>query len=185
MIRTLRTRLTENGWDTLSLLMPMAGRQSPRDIYYSLKDISIYRISEAVKFFEKKNNINLGLVGHGMGANMAAQFQAATPLEGIRGIVMINADAKHASTEEALKVIDVPILDLYGSQSHPRVQDTAVNRKRAISFTAGNLNFRQYRYLGADDDFRGLQDQLYLTIRAWLGKNISGKEIILNNKEQN
>ena len=184
IIRPLRTLLTNNGWDTLSIQMPLAGKLSSRDTYYSLLPQSALRLNAALSFFENKNNTNLGLIGHGMGANMAVNFLSNTPRDSLRGLIAIGMDSENPIILDKLKKIQIPMLDIYGSLDFPFVLNTAAARKRAVTLNAANLNYRQFKRLGADHYFTGLQKSLFTSVRAWLGKNIAGEEVILrkNNK---
>ncbi|MBT8439302.1 MAG: alpha/beta hydrolase family protein, partial [Gammaproteobacteria bacterium] len=76
VIKPIRNLLTKSGWDTLALQMPIPSMDSSGTIFPELEVVyavlaseAIARINAAVKFFEDKENNNLAIVGHGLGAN--------------------------------------------------------------------------------------------------------------------
>jgi len=183
IIRPLRTRLVEHGWDTLSIQMPVAGKFSHRKTYDSMIPEAIDRINEAVSFFTQKNNFNLGIVAHGHGAATGAHYLATTPLEVVGGMIAISMDLETPHSEDDLKKIKVPFIDIYGELDLNSVTKSASDRKRAVSFNAANLKYRQIRKTGADHFFTGLEDSLFVTVRNWLAKNVAGEEVILKQDE--
>ncbi len=181
IIRTLRNDLIESGWDTLSVQMPVTDMHAHRDRHYNLLPIGMARIGAAANFFAQKNNFNIGVVAHGFGANHAVQYLADAPAETIKGVILIGMDSENKETLENLKKIKLPLLDIYGSEDLPKVIDTAHKRQRAVASSAGNLQYQQYRQIGADHYFNGLTHTLANVVSSWLNKYIAGNQIQLNN----
>jgi len=185
IIRTLRNGLIESGWDTLSIQMPVGDRFANRNDYFAMLPDGNERIKAAVQFYMKKNDMNLGVIGHGFGAKNVVQSLAKSPMKAVSGIILIGMDSSDDETKNALENLNLPILDLYGSQDLPLVLETTPKRQRASSFKAGNANYLQYRKIGADHYFTGLQGQLLSTVRAWIDRYIAGNEIFLGNNGKN
>jgi len=181
VIRPLRTGLTESGWDTLSLQMPAAYPGGGRQDIEKLAAQAALRIQAGIQFFKENNVSNIAITAHGMGATMAAfylgqdQFSNQQKQPGsITALLMISMDGSQQQASKYLEKLELPILDIYGSQDIDPVKATARERKLAVVAKAGNLNYRQVRMQGADHYFTGQEQALVRTVRSWLAKNAGG-----------
>jgi hypothetical protein len=181
IVRTLRTELNNNGWDTLSIQLPVTDLYAPRDEYYKLIDEATARLSSATQFYREKNNLNIGIVGHGFGGSVAISFMAASPPKEVTGVSIIGMDSRDKQTLENLEKIKVPLLDLFGSEDLPSVVETAPKRQRAVMLYGASEKYLQYRVAGADHNFLGLEYQLLTIISSWMDKEIAGQEINIGN----
>ncbi len=171
VVHPLRTGLPEHGWATLSIQLPVLANDAPLGDYAPLFDEASPRIAAAVDYLRKHDNKTLVLVGHSLGAAMAARYLAgedAPPVDGFVaiGLNVITLDDR-MNGAKALEKIDIPVLDLYGSRDLDGVLASAGQRARAAR-KAGNDAYRQQRIEGADHFFLGMQDTLVRTVYGWL-----------------
>lgn len=173
VIHPLRTQLPEHGWETLSLQMPLAAADAPANIYQSLVAEAAPRFAFAADTLTQRGIEPIVLIGHGLGADMLAQWLAADPPEQVMAFVAIGLaiDPVQPSnaTLSALKKIQLPILDIFGSADSRLVTDTAQARKAAARI-AKNRWYTQIEIEGATHFFHSLDDVLVARVRAWMRK---------------
>lgn len=181
LIRTLRNGLIESGWDTLAIQLPVTDTHAHRDEYYKLMDEATARLAAAVDYYRSKNILNIGIVAHGFGGNVAVNYMAVSPAKEVNGIAIIGMDSRDSQTLENLEKITVKILDLFGSEDLPSVLETAPKRQRAVTLFGASANYMQYRVNGANHHFSGLDHMVLNIIRAWKDKHIAGSEVRIGN----
>ncbi|OOZ37619.1 DUF3530 family protein [Solemya velesiana gill symbiont] len=173
VISPLRMELPESGWETLSIQLPVAAKDAPPWLYRELIPESFPRIKFAVEYFKQRKITDLVLLGHGLGARAGAEFLGAGVPGEIKAFVAVGLPAQGApNTLEALKKINIPILDLYGSRDIDSVLESTVDRVEAAR-EGGNSHYRQREVVGADHFFTGRERHLVGTIRDWMRKSLS------------
>jgi pimeloyl-ACP methyl ester carboxylesterase len=180
VIHPLRSALPKHGWATLSVQMPVAHRSDGFEGYFDLFEDATTRITAAVEFLESRGIRNIALIGHSMGALMGSFFVAESPEHRIKALITIGLNGRETHSERnALRLIEkinIPMLDIYGSEDLPGVQST--HRARATAARkAGNKDYRQLKILGADHFFNYHEEQLLIRTRSWLHKTIPGKVV--------
>ncbi|MCU7924930.1 MAG: alpha/beta hydrolase family protein [Candidatus Thiodiazotropha sp. (ex Dulcina madagascariensis)] len=171
VINPLRRQLASNGWDSLSLQMPVSDDPPDLDALQALLTEASPRIQAAIDYLANRQIENLVFVGHGLGATMALNHATSRPSQDLRGIVAIGLsmaqDNERDPVYQAMVGLEIPILDLYGSRDLASVTGSAAAR-RAAAAKNPRADYRQDRVAGADHFFKGLQDHLVTRIRAWL-----------------
>lgn len=181
VIQPLRIRLTEHGWDTLSIQLPVAAAGAPSEDWQALIPEAAPRITAAADYLRKQNQLNLVLVAHSLGSRMGAEYlasgQAAKEFQAFVAVGM-SADTSQpeSKTLGALRKIQLPTLDIYGERDLASVKSSAKARRMAAR-AANNSAYQQLEIPGADHFFNGLDDLLVSRVRAWLAKTAQGKEI--------
>jgi dienelactone hydrolase len=191
VIKPIRNRLAQSGWDTLAMQMPIPSMDSSGNLFPELEVVypalateAVARINAAVKFFEDNNNSNLAIVGHGLGANMAISYLANDPAKEFQTLVAISLNHNQPGNFfESLSQLKLPVLDIYGSRDIRAVVSGADSRKKAIVVEAENSRFRQYMIEGANHYFTALEAELVSTVRAWLKK--TSPVVKISSSEQN
>lgn len=172
----LRSQLPESGWETLSIQLPIAAPDAPRESNQALIPEAFPRITAAIEFFRQRQIDNVSLVGHSLGARMGLEYLAAEPDKKIKALVAVGLSATKeqpvTGTLAALQKVKLPILDMYGSQDLEPVLATVEARANEAR-RAGNEDYRQIEVTGADHFFSGLDDQLVQRVRAWLAKTLT------------
>jgi pimeloyl-ACP methyl ester carboxylesterase len=171
IINPLRSELPEKGWSTLSIQMPILANDAPLQDYLPLFDEAGPRIEAAVSFLRNRGNQTIVLIGHSLGAAMAASYLANNPQHGLQGLVVIGLGVIDLDDRMngvlALEKIQVPVLDLYGSNDLATVLDS-VKARASAARTASNTNYRQIEVEDADHFFTGLEDTLNHHVSGWL-----------------
>jgi len=186
VVQPLRMGLTEHGWETLALQMPVAPRGAGLWAYTALIPEAAPRIAAAVQFFQQRKIAKIVIIGHSMGARMGLESLAAGVPNGVIAFVAVgiptNADESDAGTLGALKKLKLPILDIYGSRDLPSVLGNVKNRNIAAR-QAANEGYRQVEIVGADHYFRGMDETLLARVNAWIGREAAQSKLVYKGGE--
>jgi len=169
VVQPLRVGLTEFGWHTLSIQMPILANDAAHADYAEIYDWVPGRIDAAVAYLRAQGFTAPVLIGHSQGATMAlyylsgkhqpiAGFVAIGLSAGVEGGPMYNLSHLAVTTE--------PMLDLFGSDDLPEVIDSAV--ARAGRGSVADRDYRQVRVDGADHFFEDEEAVLLDQVTAWL-----------------
>lgn len=180
VVQPLRVGLTEAGWDTLSIQLPVAREGASDAEWLALVEEAAPRIDAALAMLREKQIRNVVIVAHSFGSRMAADYLAKNSPAEVQAFVAIGMSGEDADpnsgTLGALRKISLPTYDLYGQRDLPQVLDTVNQRARAAR-DAGNENYRQNEVAGADHFFAGQDALLLSTVRAWLHKHAKGSQV--------
>jgi dienelactone hydrolase len=172
VIRPLRQHLSNQGWDTLSLQLPVTQTTAlPPQALDTLLQQAVPRIQAAIDYFTEKKQQDLVLVGHGLGGIMALYFATQQTQGNLRAIaaigIAIPTDAEKDPVRHAIAQLEIPLLDLYGSRDLITVRHSAPERRR-IARDHDRKDFYQVEIVGADHFFSGMPNSLTRRIHAWL-----------------
>jgi len=171
LVFPLRTGLTENDWNTLSIQMPVLDNESSFYDYLDILPEAHPRINAAVEFIKLKNQKNIILLAHSCGVYMAVDWLHANPNAGIRafiGIGMGPTDYGQPMPEAfPLQDIKIPVLDIRGENDYPAVQRNAPRRWKNIQ-QAANPKSQQWVVEKADHYFNDREEALLDEITEWL-----------------
>jgi len=174
IINPLRSDLPDHGWSTLSIQMPILANDATLKDYAPLFDEVAPRIEAAIGFLRDQGNQTVVLIGHSLGASMAASYLSSNGQLGIQGFIAIGLSATTADEKMnsalALEKIRVPVLDLYGSRDLAAVLRSVKARKKAAR-KAANSRYQQLEIEGADHFFVGMEDTLNRRVYGWLKTN--------------
>lgn len=132
-IGALRSELSERGYATLSLQMPVLAAEVPPADYPALFPIARERIAAGVAFLRDRSASRIAVVSHSMGARMSNDW-LATPGAQINGWVAIGiSNGVFAPVSGSF-----PILDLYAERDFDIVLARAPERRAAISARRGS-----------------------------------------------
>jgi pimeloyl-ACP methyl ester carboxylesterase len=182
--RPLRIGLSNHGWNTLSIQVPVLGTDKRLADYQSLFADASARINAAIAYLKKLGIKKVVLIGHGLGAWMSLYAVSTTPKMSIEGLVMIGIDARTKDPKlrpvTLIKRLVLPVLDLYGENDLESTIRQALSRKQAArsaglvipvpySPSTGDAStYRQFAVDGANHDFEGQDDVLLGRVRGWL-----------------
>jgi len=172
VIQPLRVGLTKHNWNTLSIQMPVLPNEAEYPEYAPLYDEVAPRINAAIKYLQDNGSSTIVLIGHSQGAAMTAYY-LSTSKPDVNGFVAIGmasfADDPRMNSIKALEKINVPVLDLYGSEDLELVRNSSGARTESAK-VAGNKNYTQVKVSGANHFFDGKEDELVETVAGWLDK---------------
>jgi len=171
IIQPLRVQLAEEGWNTLSLQMPILSNDANIDDYKPLMKEAPERIDAGIRYLAKNGAKKVVIIAHSLGSLMTAQYLAnktlyqedksKTPIIAFIGIGMGKETAK------SLNKIKLPILDLYGEKDLPAVISSATLRMRAAE---GNKSYKQIKVSNANHFFEDQDDDLLKVVTEALMK---------------
>lgn len=160
VIQPLRVALTERGFNTLSIQMPVLENSIGSDGYVSLFVDADNRINSAVNYLTAKNLESNVLIAHSLGSVMSTHYLAnnINSFKRYVGIGMPKTAIKYLSN------IDIPVLDLYGNEDIPSVMQGIQGKQQA---SMHNSSYRQIM-VNADHFFNDKDDLLVSEVNAWL-----------------
>ncbi|MDP6919786.1 MAG: alpha/beta fold hydrolase [Arenicellales bacterium] len=170
-IGPLRVALSEAGWHTLSLQMPVLEKSAKYFDYVPVLPEALPRIDAALAHLAAENISPVVLLAHSCGAHMAMLWMEQLADEGIDAFIGIGMGAtdyqqpmRHPFPFALLKV---PVLDLYGALDYPAVHRMAPERLQLIN-EGGNPLSKQVVSAGVDHYFTDNSDQLIEEVNGWL-----------------
>jgi pimeloyl-ACP methyl ester carboxylesterase len=136
VIQPIRVALTERGFNTLSIQMPVLENGMGSESYMPLLADADNRINSAVNYLTAQGLEANVLIAHSLGSVMSTHYLAnnANPFKHYVGIGMPKTAAQYLSE------IDIPVLDLYGDEDIPSVMQGIQEKQRASKH---NSNYRQ------------------------------------------
>ena len=167
----LRTALPEHGWDTLSLQMPVLGKEAKYYDYVPIFPAAFPRIRAGIEFLRAHGARTVVLAAHSCSVHMAMAFvrrHGDAGFDGFIGIGMGATDYRQPMREPfPLVSMSVPVLDLFGAEDYPAVLREAPARLAAIR-AAGNPLSAQRIVPDAEHFFRSNEDALIEAVTEWL-----------------
>jgi len=152
IIGTLRSRLAERGYSTLSIQMPVAAADAGQEAYPPLFADAADRIAKSAGWLKSKSPAHLVLLSHSMGSRMANAYLdgtgAASPFSAWVALGL-GQPYSSATTGYAL-----PILDVYGELDLATVRESAAQRRAALN----PLNGSKQTVLARADHFYSTQE---------------------------
>ena len=169
VVLPLRVGLTESGWDTLSIQMPVLANDAEHADYAVIYDWVPGRIDAAVAYLRDKGIDKIVLIAHSQGSTMTAYYlsQEHLPVDGFVAIGMSGGIPDGPmDTLAHLPGLKIPMLDLYGSEDLPEVLSSAGDR--ATQATRAGDDYTQQKVDGADHFFEGEEVELLEAVNGWL-----------------
>jgi pimeloyl-ACP methyl ester carboxylesterase len=160
--------MATRGWNTLSIQMPILPNEATYEEYVPLYPEVPPRLQAAEDFLISQGIKDIVIVAHSQGATMSAYYLSRHDHQ-VRGFVAIGMQASQPdpaiNAANSLKLIRIPVLDLYGSEDLAEVLNTIQLRKDAA---AQNTGYKQKMVKGADHFFVTKNTPLIETIDEWL-----------------
>ena len=164
LIGTLRAKLTDLGWTTLSIQMPVEAADARPEAYYpALFPEAIDRVARAGAWLAAKQPGPIAIVSHSMGAWMTNAYFDETSASPYRAWVCIGITGGFSL---ATGFSSRPVLDVYGEQDHANAVGAAWRRRITVALAAGGS--RQVMMPGANHFHHGREDALAREIDGWL-----------------
>ena len=168
VVYPVRVEMAYRGWHTLSIQMPILPNDADDHEYVPLFPEAPPRLEAAARFLGDKGYTTVVVVAHSHGAAQTAYNLSRQPT-GIDAFVAVGmtGDQKdpQIDTSKALQRIDMPVLDLYGSEDLPQVLQSASSRRAGA---AANPAYRQQVIDGAGHFFDGMNDELIEAVEAFV-----------------
>lgn len=174
-IDTLRTDLTDAGFHTLSLQMPILAADAPFGAYGKTFPEAFERIDAGIEYLQAKGIKRVLLIGHSSGAMTAVAYAAKGPQAPVKGIVAIGLSTLANGPDAMqpalmLKSVHVPVLDLYGNNDLHEVL-AYTEARRSAAQAAGNKGYSAVRVPDANHFFTDQYEALKKHTLGWLSRN--------------
>ena len=172
VISPLRTRLTEIGWSTLSIQMPILSPEEPVAEYGKTLRMANSRIQAAVAYLHDWEIEPIVLLGYSFGAVQAANFLASNKPENIQAFISVSMLAQKfikpkIDVYKFIGEISVPMLDIYAEEDLEDVR-RGIDDRRLAANKNGNNEFQQIELQGSGHHFLEFEDILIEQIQIWL-----------------
>lgn len=161
LVSVLRSQLSEQGYATLSVQMPVRAAEAKADRYPPLFPEAAERLGAAVAWLRGKGPKKVAIVSHSMGASMTHYYLSHAGNARIDAWVAIGLSGEITLPEK----FRAPVLDLYGEKDRPGVLEAAARRAAALRGIRGS---GQIQVAGADHFFTGLEGELGRQVRQFL-----------------
>lgn len=160
---TLRTRLAEMGYTTLSIQLPVLPSTAILGLYVPLYPDARERFQLAVDFLKRKGYKDIAIVSHSLGATMANQYLIRTEDTSVKAWVFVGI----LQGLEEMYRIKIPVLDVFGSKDWDVTRWGAAERKKQIDKVPGS---GQVIVPKATHFFEGQEEDLLKVIKAFLDR---------------
>lgn len=162
---TLRTRLAEEGYSTLSIQLPVLPSTAILGLYVPLYPDARERFQLAVDFLKSRGHRNIGIVSHSLGATMANQYLIRTDDTSVRAWVFIGI----LQGLEEMYRIRIPVLDVYGGEDWGVIMGGAPERAKQLLDHPGSA---QVMVPNAGHFFERREEELVKNITGFLDQTL-------------
>lgn len=174
VIQPLRVGLTEQGWHTISIQLPILANDASHDEYTEVFPEAPARIDAAIDYLKQNLNVKrVVLIAHSLGSSMTT-YHLSENKPAVDGFVAIGmgpgGEQASRQTLKQLETISLPMLDIYGAEDLPAVVNSAAARKAS---QVHNPEYKQFVLPGADHFFDGEEDALLNHVGHWLTKQMT------------
>jgi pimeloyl-ACP methyl ester carboxylesterase len=161
---TLRTRLADEGYSTLSIQLPVLPSTAILGLYVPLYPDARERFQLAVDFLKAKGYRNIAIVSHSLGATMANQYLIRTDDTSVGAWVFIGI----LQGLEEMYRIKIPVLDVFGSDDFTVTMWGADERRKQIEKNpaSGQLMVKDAKHF-----FEGREDELVQIVVGFLDRS--------------
>ncbi len=172
-VQPLRVGLIDYGWNTLSIQMPVLDKAAKYYDYVAIFDEAIPRIQAAIEFLQDQGHRHIVMIAHSCSVHMSMHYLDQYGAEGLQAYVGIGMGATDYKQPMAkafpLEKLDVPVLDIFGTDDFPAVHRLAPRRLTNISKAGLELS-KQIVVPYADHYFTDRGDELVLQVGTWLSQ---------------
>jgi predicted alpha/beta-hydrolase family hydrolase len=162
LIGALRSGLSDQGYTTLSVQMPVLAADATADAYPPLFPDAAERLQAAVAFLKVKGHRKIAIASHSLGSPMSNFFLVSTPDHGVAAWISIGIVPGELVEPGKLRL---PVLDIYGERDFPQVLQQAEARATVLRTLRGSA---QIEVAGADHYFAGSERELIRRVRQFL-----------------
>ncbi|MCY4050671.1 MAG: DUF3530 family protein [Gammaproteobacteria bacterium] len=173
LIGPLRVGLSEHGWDTLSVQMPVLAKGNTYFDYLPILKYAHPRIEAAIHYLQEQGLTRILLAAHSCGVHMANDWMNSIsdpPIDGYIAMGLGTTDVgQELQTPFPIGNLTIPVLDIYGSKEYPRPLEMVPYRQELLKQN-GHPKSMQISVEGATHFFRGYGQVMVETLSEWLGK---------------
>lgn len=160
LIGSLRQRLPDLGYATLSVQMPVLAADAQPEAYAATFPEAEERLQLAVDYLKAQGHAPVALVSHSLGSRMSLSFMRRHPAD-VERWAALGMGAADASYEG----VRAPVLDLYGARDLPPVLAGAARRRASLEGRPGS---KQLVIPAADHFFADREDEMIDAVKRFL-----------------
>jgi pimeloyl-ACP methyl ester carboxylesterase len=174
VVEPVRVTMTQHGWNTLSIQMPILEKDAHYEDYIDLYPLVPARFRAAINYLRSNGAEQIAIVAHSQGATMASYFVANEPDQStVDALALIGMSAQYrqpqVNSAESLRRINIPVLDLYGSKDFATVLATTDRRAAASTH---NKHYTQQIIPNAYHFFDDHEKEMLNALNIWLDQYI-------------
>ncbi|MGA8514798.1 MAG: alpha/beta fold hydrolase, partial [Burkholderiaceae bacterium] len=164
VIGLLRAKLSDLGYTTLSVQMPVQSKEAKVEDYFPpVFPDAADRMAKAADWLRAKGHANVVLLSHSMGAWMANEYlDKAHETTPYKAWIVLGLTGGYSW---GMRRYALPILDVYGELDNAPVLGAVGRRKWALKESNGS---RQVKIDGADHHYAGREGALAAAVDAFL-----------------
>ncbi len=165
MIGTLRQKLVDAGYTTLSIQMPVYAADIGFEAYPTLFPDAAERLQLAVAYLKSKGYQRIAIVSHSNGSRMSRTYMITNPPDVTAWVAL------SLTQGDTFAGIKAPILDLYGEDDLPHVLNSVTRRKASLT----NADSQQKLVPAAGHFFVEREDSMIRAVSNFLDELIKPK----------
>jgi pimeloyl-ACP methyl ester carboxylesterase len=165
MVGTLRQRLPDHGYATLSIQMPILAVDAKSESYAAHFPEAVERLQLAVAYLKGKGYKRIAVVSHSMGSRMSHPYMARNPAEVGAWASLGMPAALGSGAAITYDGIKAPVLDLYGANDLEQVLAGAAQRKASLK---GNAVSKQVMIPNTDHFYADHEDAMVTAVKNFL-----------------
>jgi alpha/beta superfamily hydrolase len=162
IVGALRTRLVEKGFATLSIQMPVQGKEAAPGDYVETFPEAAERIGKAAVWLKGKGYTKIALISHSLGGRMVRAYFLADKNTSILAWAALSLGF------DDFKGVTLPVLDLYAEQDHPPVLKMVQAHKRSLV----HPTLEQHKLLSTGHFYDGKEAEVVDLVGKWLKKTL-------------
>lgn len=166
----VRVGLTEHGWNTLSIQMPVLQKGRKYYDYVPVFPASYPRIEVAIDYAREQGAQTVVALAHSCSVHMSMAYirdNGHAGLDGYIGVGMGATDYKQPMREPfPIASMKLPVLDIFGGDEFNSVKKDSAKRRTMIM--ANHPSSRQVVLPQAEHYFKDMGDELTAAVAAWL-----------------
>lgn len=171
-IENLRVDLSELGWHTLSLQMPVLAPDAKLKAYGETFPEAFRRIDSGIDYLKSRGIPSVVLIGHSTGAMTVVAYAGERPRAPLAGVIALSLGTvrdgnRYMQPALSLEKIRRPVLDLFGSEDIPEVLHYNEARAQAAK-KSGHPAYRQVRIKHTNHFYTDAYEELKKLLVAWL-----------------
>lgn len=163
VIKPIRVEMTNDGWRTLSIQMPILANDAESDEYDELMPEVAGRIDPAIAYLKEQGIEKIVLVAHSMGAAMSTYYFGNTSNNNIDEFIAIGL-----SDSDWVAKVKIPMLEIFGSNDLDGVLNGAAYRGKVAK--ASGIEYKQVEVADANHFFDDKDEELLHEVRTWLAR---------------
>jgi pimeloyl-ACP methyl ester carboxylesterase len=165
LIGTLRQRLPDLGYATLSIQMPILAADARPEAYDEHFPEAVERLQLAVAYLKRRGYKRIALVSHSLGSRMSHGYMVRNPSEVSAWAALGTGSGPGPGAAITYDGIRAPVLDLYGANDLPRVLEGAAKRRASLK---GKALSRQVVIPGSNHFFADREEEMLKAVKDFL-----------------